>query len=224
MEIQDTFSLSVSSFFAEPTMNTFLYRALYTTPPSSSSDSGASVSEEVSARFSLTYSTSKATISSASIRRAGVRRCDRSDVDSPGEEPGFSTDSPDSLQRTASNPSVAGSAMLSGGANELDGNASFVSPSSRIVGRFQDLLELDFRTHHLCEYVDIVKGKHDRLFVVAQHFPNCLQRELQRDPALAPGPLGDVQAIKRVAFQVLVGVDHLHSVGILHRNLSSETV
>ena len=188
-------------------MDTFLYRAIYTTASTASfsqQQPELSFSKDLTSRFSQIYT---------KTNKAQVRRSDRTDVES--------SDQTGALRGSAS--------LASESASSLDGNSSFISPASRIVGRFQELLELDFSSNFLCEYVEVVKGKRDRLFVVAEHFKNNLALELAKPSSDAssgftPNPLSSVETIRRVTFELLIALSYLHAHSIVHRNLSLENV
>ncbi|RUS28839.1 hypothetical protein BC938DRAFT_481388, partial [Jimgerdemannia flammicorona] len=49
-----------------------------------------------------------------------------------------------------------------------------VSATTQIIGRFQLLKTLAHP--NLCEYVEIVKGKHDRIFVVSEYHENSMHK------------------------------------------------
>ncbi|OUC45271.1 hypothetical protein D917_08533 [Trichinella nativa] len=45
-------------------------------------------------------------------------------------------------------------------------------PSIAIIGRFQFLTSL--RHPNLCQYLDIQRGKFDRIFVISEHYCKCV--------------------------------------------------
>ena len=94
------------------------------------------------------------------------------------------------------------------------------SPASRIVGRFQDLKHLSAEIYDLCEYIDIVQGKHDRLLVVSEHYRSNLAKEIQNYKR--NGLFFEEPTIRKWTFRVLRSLAYLNGMGIVHRNLSPE--
>ncbi|CAG8554240.1 18674_t:CDS:10 [Acaulospora morrowiae] len=92
-----------------------------------------------------------------------------------------------------------------------------------IFGRFQSLKTL---LHpNLCEYVEIVKGKHDRLFVVFEYHSNHLGKLYQR------GEDGNIQVssvaipmLREWAFQILKALAYLNKNVITHHNLAPNNI
>ncbi|XP_069487029.1 TBC domain-containing protein kinase-like protein isoform X1 [Ambystoma mexicanum] len=92
-----------------------------------------------------------------------------------------------------------------------------LTPNSiKILGRFQILKTI---THpRLCQYVDISRGKHERLVVVAEHYEKsleCLLREMQPRRGLR---------ILQIAFEVLQGLDYMNKHGMVHRALAPHNI
>jgi serine/threonine protein kinase/rhodanese-related sulfurtransferase len=94
------------------------------------------------------------------------------------------------------------------------------APQNHIVGRFQHLKNL-FHPH-LCRYIDIILGYHDRIIVVSEHFPLTLRNELER--RLRQQRLFDEMELKRLAFTILSALVYLNQQNIVHRNLSLDNV
>ncbi|XP_026524440.1 TBC domain-containing protein kinase-like protein isoform X1 [Notechis scutatus] len=92
-----------------------------------------------------------------------------------------------------------------------------LTPNSiKILGRFQILKTL---THpRLCQYVDISRGKHERLVVVAEHCRNSLEDLLQDRKPVSPF------RTLSIAFEVLQGLQYLNEHGIVHRALSPHNI
>ncbi|XP_063955170.1 TBC domain-containing protein kinase-like protein [Lytechinus pictus] len=88
-----------------------------------------------------------------------------------------------------------------------------LTPSSiKILGRFQALKVL----HHprLCQYLDAVRGKHERLIIVAEHYSNNVGLEAKKGTFKDPGQ------ILSVIHETLEGLSFMHSHGLVHRGLS----
>uniref|UniRef100_A0A8D0GKP4 TBC domain-containing protein kinase-like protein n=1 Tax=Sphenodon punctatus TaxID=8508 RepID=A0A8D0GKP4_SPHPU len=85
-----------------------------------------------------------------------------------------------------------------------------LTPNSiKILGRFQILKTV---THpRLCQYVDISRGKHERLVVVAEHCERSLE-DLLRDRK----PVSSFR-ILCIAFEVLQGLQYMNKYGVVHR-------
>ena len=89
-----------------------------------------------------------------------------------------------------------------------------VTPNSiKIFGLFQELKLLSHP--HLCQYIDIVRGKHERLVVVAEHYKVNIASMVES------GNLTNVFEIQKLAHDMMIGLDFLHYHGYVHRNLST---
>ncbi|XP_068083084.1 TBC domain-containing protein kinase-like protein [Anabrus simplex] len=87
-----------------------------------------------------------------------------------------------------------------------------LTPNSiTIYGRAQYLKTIDHP--HLCSYLDIIRGKHERTVVVSQHHPNSLS---SHPPQLHEIPL--------VALQTVKALCHLNKHNIVHRNLNPDNM
>ncbi|KAK2493702.1 hypothetical protein MC885_006470, partial [Smutsia gigantea] len=92
-----------------------------------------------------------------------------------------------------------------------------LTPNSiKILGRFQILKTI---THpRLCQYVDISRGKHERLVVVAEHCERSLEDLLrERRPV-------SCSKVLCIAFEVLQGLQYMNKHGIVHRALSPRNI
>ncbi|XP_072385061.1 TBC domain-containing protein kinase-like protein [Diabrotica undecimpunctata] len=91
-----------------------------------------------------------------------------------------------------------------------------LTPNSIIIyGRAQILKSI--KSPYLCQYLDIIRGKHERTVVVCQYCGTPLVDYLEKKQF----SLDDVVFI---AYQILQGLKELHKRNIVHRNLSSENV
>ncbi|XP_068909096.1 TBC domain-containing protein kinase-like protein [Tenebrio molitor] len=91
-----------------------------------------------------------------------------------------------------------------------------LTPNSIIViGRAQCLKTI--KHPYLCQYLDIVRGKHERTIVVSQHCGNPLSSYISKQAF-------DLCDIKRFAFQILTALKELHQRKIVHRNLSTDNI
>lgn len=92
-----------------------------------------------------------------------------------------------------------------------------VTPNSiRILGRFQELKLLSHPC--LCQYIDIIRGKHERLVVVSEHYQTTIKSKIQNNQ------LRTIEEIQKLGYEVLLGLDFLCSYGYVHRNLSLENI
>ncbi|KAL1920907.1 uncharacterized protein VTP21DRAFT_11542 [Calcarisporiella thermophila] len=98
------------------------------------------------------------------------------------------------------------------------------STRSEILGRFQLLKSLNHR--NLCEYLDILKGKHELLFVVAEHYPNSLENLYQSNEKgiTMPTKCLDIETLRAWIASILDALCYLHTHGIVHHNLSPSTI
>ncbi|XP_061573370.1 TBC domain-containing protein kinase-like protein [Cololabis saira] len=91
-----------------------------------------------------------------------------------------------------------------------------LTPNSiKILGRFQILKTI---THpRLCQYVDISRGKHERLTVVAEQYASGLSdfKQGQR-----PSP----EKVLQIAYEVLEGLEFMNNNGLVHRALNLHNV
>uniref|UniRef100_A0A3Q3KES3 TBC domain-containing protein kinase-like protein n=1 Tax=Monopterus albus TaxID=43700 RepID=A0A3Q3KES3_MONAL len=92
-----------------------------------------------------------------------------------------------------------------------------LTPNSiKILGRFQILKTI---THpRLCHYVDITRGKHERLIVVAEHYESSLNDFQKQGKAASP------EKVLQIAYEVLEGLEFMNKHGIVHRALSAHNV
>ncbi|RMX44911.1 hypothetical protein pdam_00012574 [Pocillopora damicornis] len=81
-----------------------------------------------------------------------------------------------------------------------------------IIGRFQRLKTLYHQ--NVCQYLDIIRAKHERLIVAEEFYSENLQL------ALKNGKKFSYTDIKTIAFQVVQGLSFLNAHGIVNRNLS----
>lgn len=92
-----------------------------------------------------------------------------------------------------------------------------LTPNSiKVLGRFQNLHQLEHP--RLCKYLDIVKGKHERLIVVSEHYKNNL-KSISKS-----GRFSSEENLIELAYGVLQGLAYLNSKGITHRNLSKRNI
>nr|XP_019956730.1 PREDICTED: TBC domain-containing protein kinase-like protein [Paralichthys olivaceus] len=92
-----------------------------------------------------------------------------------------------------------------------------LTPNSiKILGRFQILKTV---THpRLCQYVDISRGKHERLIVVAEHYESSLSDFQKQRKTVSP------EKVLQIAFEVLEGLEFMNKHGMVHRALSAHNV
>ncbi|XP_072171396.1 TBC domain-containing protein kinase-like protein [Diadema setosum] len=92
-----------------------------------------------------------------------------------------------------------------------------LTPSSiKILGRFQ---ALKVRHHpRLCQYLDVVRGKHERLIIVAEHYGNNVELEGKN------GNLQDPEKILQVIHETLEGLSYMHKNGLVHRGICPTSI
>ncbi|XP_071396313.1 TBC domain-containing protein kinase-like protein [Centroberyx affinis] len=92
-----------------------------------------------------------------------------------------------------------------------------LTPNSiKILGRFQILKTI---THpRLCQYVDISRGKHERLVVVAEHYESGLSDFQKQGKTASP------EKVLQIAYEVLEGLDFMNKHGMVHRALGAHNV
>ncbi|KAM3865081.1 TBC domain-containing protein kinase-like protein isoform 2-T2 [Diretmus argenteus] len=92
-----------------------------------------------------------------------------------------------------------------------------LTPNSiKILGRFQILKTI---THpRLCQYVDISRGKHERLVVVAEHYESSLSDFQKQGKPASP------EKVLQIAYEVLEGLEFMNTHGMVHRALSTHNI
>lgn len=91
-----------------------------------------------------------------------------------------------------------------------------LTPNSIIItGRAQVLKT--FSSPYLCDYLDIIRGKHERTIVVSQYCGQPLASVLEKRQFTT-------EEIKQIAYQVVEGLKILHEKKIVHRTLSNENI
>ncbi|KAG0043694.1 hypothetical protein BGZ83_011126 [Gryganskiella cystojenkinii] len=97
--------------------------------------------------------------------------------------------------------------------------------TSYISGQSQFLKSLSHPS--LCEYLDVVKGKRDRLFVVSEHHNNSLEQLRNSGSDEKNGETvkrQEVATIRKWAAEILDGLAYLNAHGVVHRTLSLSNV
>ncbi|KAL2914635.1 hypothetical protein HK105_205773 [Polyrhizophydium stewartii] len=94
------------------------------------------------------------------------------------------------------------------------------APSTRVVGRFQLLRTLS-AAPWLCEYVDISKTSHGRMYVVSEGGRRSLATLLSKSPA---GCIRSLALLRRWALGIVEALAYLHEHGVVHRNLRPKNV
>uniref|UniRef100_A0A8K9UAT4 TBC domain-containing protein kinase-like protein n=1 Tax=Oncorhynchus mykiss TaxID=8022 RepID=A0A8K9UAT4_ONCMY len=85
-----------------------------------------------------------------------------------------------------------------------------LTPNSiKILGRFQLLKTISHP--RLCQYVDISRGKHERLVVVTEHYESSLN-DFQK------------QRVLQIAYEALEGLEFMNKHGMVHRALNAQNV
>ncbi|KRX76014.1 TBC domain-containing protein kinase-like protein [Trichinella sp. T6] len=89
-------------------------------------------------------------------------------------------------------------------------------PSIAIIGRFQFLTSL--RHPNLCQYLDIQRGKFDRIFVISEHYCKCVHDVVNENKRKR------FELLPKIAYETLSALQYLHNCQICHRYLSGENV
>ncbi|KAK6324691.1 hypothetical protein J4Q44_G00040330 [Coregonus suidteri] len=92
-----------------------------------------------------------------------------------------------------------------------------LTPNSiKILGRFQLLKTI---THpRLCQYVDISRGKHERLVVVTEHYESSLN-DFQKQVQTV-----STERVLQIAYEALEGLVFMNKHGMVHRALNAQNV
>lgn len=94
-----------------------------------------------------------------------------------------------------------------------------VTPNSiKIVGRFQELKLLEHP--RLCQYVDIIRGKHERLVVVSEFYGHSIQDHFDN----VDNEVMQLSELQTLTYDVMTALEFLHRHGYVHRNLSPTNV
>lgn len=92
-----------------------------------------------------------------------------------------------------------------------------LTPNSIVIlGRFQVLKNLYHE--NVCQYLDIVRVKNERLIVGEEFYSNNLKT------AVKGGKMFNWSDVRHIAFEILHGLSFLNAQGIVHRNLSPVTI
>ncbi|XP_056010659.1 TBC domain-containing protein kinase-like protein [Ostrea edulis] len=92
-----------------------------------------------------------------------------------------------------------------------------LTPNSiKILGRFEHLKTINHE--NVCKYIDIQRGKHERLMVVTEHYQQNLKKVAKS------GKYSDEDNLVSLAYGIVRGLAYLNNKGITHRNLSQENI
>ncbi|KAK3842941.1 MAG: rab-GTPase-TBC domain-containing protein [Linnemannia gamsii] len=110
--------------------------------------------------------------------------------------------------------------------DNVDDELHGVPPAtSYIFGQSQFLKSLSHP--NLCEYLDVIKGKRDRLFVIQEHYNNSLGliRSVQENDEKERAPKGQsLSQIRSWAAQILDGLVYLNTHGVASRTLTLSNI
>ncbi|XP_064782677.1 TBC domain-containing protein kinase-like protein [Oncorhynchus masou masou] len=92
-----------------------------------------------------------------------------------------------------------------------------LTPNSiKILGRFQLLKTISHP--RLCQYVDISRGKHERLVVVTEHYESSLNDFQKQVQTVSP------ERVLQIAYEALEGLEFMNKHGMVHRALNAQNV
>uniref|UniRef100_A0A8C5LP96 TBC domain-containing protein kinase-like protein n=1 Tax=Leptobrachium leishanense TaxID=445787 RepID=A0A8C5LP96_9ANUR len=92
-----------------------------------------------------------------------------------------------------------------------------LTPNSiKILGRFQ-ILKTSVHPR-LCQYVDIARGKHERLVVVAEHYEKSVQDLLRETKPVSSSK------ILHLAYEALQGLEYMNCHRMVHRALAPQNI
>ncbi|KAF7722828.1 hypothetical protein EC973_002673 [Apophysomyces ossiformis] len=90
-----------------------------------------------------------------------------------------------------------------------------LSASSQIAGRFQ--LLKSFVHPHLCQYIEVHRGKHDRIFVVSEYHDYSLQKARNKDRQ-------PMSVLRQWAVEIFSALDYLQSNDVYYAALAPHNV
>ncbi|KAI9320918.1 rab-GTPase-TBC domain-containing protein [Dichotomocladium elegans] len=96
-----------------------------------------------------------------------------------------------------------------------------LSAPSQIIGRFQFLKTLVHE--NLCEYVEIHRGKHDRLFVVTEYYDDSLQKARSSKEDIEPEPI-KIPLLRQYAREIFSALIYLQQNNMIHAALSPHNI
>ncbi|XP_031552382.1 TBC domain-containing protein kinase-like protein isoform X2 [Actinia tenebrosa] len=92
-----------------------------------------------------------------------------------------------------------------------------LTPNSIVVmGRFQILKSLYHE--NICQYLDIVRAKHERLIIAEEHYEDSLHKSIK------DGKKFSNDEMTRIMFEALQGLAFLNNHGIVSRNISLQNI
>ncbi|XP_034671852.1 TBC domain-containing protein kinase-like protein [Drosophila subobscura] len=92
-----------------------------------------------------------------------------------------------------------------------------LTPNSiAILGRAQRLKEV--QDEHLCQYLDVIRGKHERTIVVSEYVGCSLEEHVKRHPPLS------LAQILRIFYQVACGINVLSQHYLVAHNLEPKNI
>jgi serine/threonine protein kinase len=152
---------------------------------------------------------------------------------------------PSFLGASSAGSSSSAAAVSGGGGGGGDGKSSRAnvgrprsSPTSVVVGRHEFLRSLSHP--HLCEAIELTRSKHDRIFLVSEHYGRSLRdviRECETAAAKASATTANTSAsqqqqqvcvpearLVRYAAEIVMALDYLAQHNIVHRNLHLDNI
>ncbi|CAG8617058.1 3661_t:CDS:10 [Paraglomus brasilianum] len=135
----------------------------------------------------------------------------------------FATDKDINCKGLPSRDTQLGVSNFSAVARVEDRDIAPATATTEIFGRFQYLKTLYYP--NICEYVDIVKGKHDRMFVIFEYH-NCNVGDLYNidNKGNAHVTRVEVETLRQWAFQILKALSYLNDRNIIHHNLAPQNI
>ncbi|KAJ8325709.1 hypothetical protein O5D80_005909 [Batrachochytrium dendrobatidis] len=98
------------------------------------------------------------------------------------------------------------------------GTSGQFASATKIVGRFQHLRTISKLLPCLCEYIDISKNSHGRIYVVSEGVTGCVSLQ----DLISSCPAKNIRSIERLSRwtrELVHALMYLHANGLIHRNI-----
>jgi serine/threonine protein kinase len=122
-----------------------------------------------------------------------------------------------------SSSSATSSSAAAAGASAARPRSS--SSTSVVVGRHEFIRSLSHP--HLCEEIELIRSKHDRIFLVSEHYTRTLRdvvRDCESQSTAASAICVPEARLTRFGAEILMALDYLARHGVVHRNLHLDNI